>query len=123
MAALNRSQIRRRPAENNLTGEEWQVTLGWLLMRSGERCEMCGESLAGVPREQVDARTAAGGRFVPPEVIEKMHARIVSTIGDGPVPGFRVTRRIGPGIDRVFWGPTAIEPERLTMYRDAPWLR
>jgi len=96
----------------NLAGRFNALTVAVVLDTPLETCE-----------DQNDARAAAGGRFVPHEVIAKMHARIVGTIGDGPVPGFRITRRIGPGTDRVFWGPTETDPEHLTVFRDAPWLR
>lgn len=51
---MKRAPIRSRPVENNLSAEEWALVLAWLLMRSGETCEMCGGSLTGVLRELVE---------------------------------------------------------------------
>lgn len=51
---MKRSAIRRRPVENNLSGDEWRDVLDRLLERSGMLCEMCGQFLEGVLREQVE---------------------------------------------------------------------
>ncbi len=52
--ALRRTAMRRRPADNHLSGAEWESVQHVLNVRTGSRCECCGGSLYGVPREQVE---------------------------------------------------------------------
>lgn len=61
------------------------------------------------------ARQAAGGRFVPPDVIERMWTSMQENIPAGPIPDFDVTRRIGPDHDQLF-GATRDQ------YEGAAWL-
>jgi hypothetical protein len=63
VAALNRSPIRRRPADNHLSRDEWGQQFQRLLVRSGGDCEartvQClapGGSVLGMPRERVSVQ-------------------------------------------------------------------
>jgi hypothetical protein len=51
---MRRTAMRRRAADNHLSGDEWVQVEHALKVRSGTACECCGTSLAGVPREQVE---------------------------------------------------------------------
>lgn len=55
-AAVKRTAFQRRPADDNLSPEEWKLQRGWLLLRSGEHCESCGGSVRGLPDDQVEVQ-------------------------------------------------------------------
>lgn len=68
-----------------------------------------------------EARRAAGGRFVPEEVVRRKHRELYVSFPETAVPGFHVTRRVGLDTDRVFTVPGF----DIGPYVEAgvPWLR
>ncbi len=52
--ALSRTSMRRRPADDHLSGDEWRLFGHLLATRSGPRCECCGGDLRGVPRDRLE---------------------------------------------------------------------
>lgn len=46
--------MRRRPADNHLSGLEWEQVEHLLMVRTGGLCECCGRSVWGLPREHIE---------------------------------------------------------------------